>query len=77
MHANKSFDHAQLHVAFIGTTLEDLFALGVKEKKKRKLLAFSTMEEAPVSEDASVSNVSGKRRKRKCKFINCMFYSWL
>ena len=49
----------------------------LKKKKKRKLLAFSTMEEAPVSEDASVSNVSGKRRKRKCKFINCMFYSWL
>ena len=71
LNANKSFEHAQLHVAFIGTTLEDWFALG------RKLLAFSTMEEAQVSEGTSVSNVSGKRRKRKCKFINCMFYSWL
>ena len=40
-------------------------------KKKRKLLAFSTMEEAPVNKGASVSNLSGKRRKRKCKFSNC------
>ena len=71
LNANKSFERAQLHVAFIGTTLEDWFALG------RKLFAFSTMEETLVSEGTSVSNVSGKRRKRKCKFINCMFYSWL